>query len=248
MARGLPFIDGTRDWSFSLATILSYSALEVQFIESTQWCQGDPPVTRGVDRAGSDYASREAATLNEALGRRIRSMRLERSLTLEEVAARSACSVGSLSQIERGIGNPSFNTLVKISHALNISVGRLLETTSTVHPVVRRGERKRLEGIHPAGVDIATLYEVLTPSLEGALEVLYLEVPPGTSTEPTPFVHEGEEVGIILEGVHEVHLDGEVHTLHEGDTITYKSTIPHWYRNPGPGVVRAIWIITPPTW
>jgi transcriptional regulator with XRE-family HTH domain len=202
----------------------------------------------GADRAAARSAAQHAATLSDALGRRIRALRLERSLTLEEVAARSGCSVGSLSQIERGRGNPSFNTLVKISHALNISVGRLLETASTVSPVVRRAERRRLEGLHSADPENGTLYELLTPNLDGALEVLYLEVPPGTSTEPTPFVHEGEEVGFILEGVHEVHLGGDVHTLHEGDAIAYRSTIPHWYRNPGPGVVRAIWIITPPSW
>jgi transcriptional regulator with XRE-family HTH domain len=189
-----------------------------------------------------------ASALTEALGRRIRALRLERHLTLEEVAAGSGVSVGSLSQIERGIGNPSFNTLVKISHSLRVPVGRLLDTTATVHPVVRKNERRRLETSRSIDLSQETLYELLTPSLDGALEVLYLEVPPNTSTEGTPFTHEGEEVGFILEGVHEVHLDGEVYTLREGDSISYRSTRPHWYRNPGPGLVRAIWIITPPTW
>lgn len=195
----------------------------------------------------SEAAEIHAAALSEALGRRIRKLRLERTLTLDEVAARSGCSVGSLSQIERGIGNPSFNTLVKISHALDISVGRLLQAAGTHDPVVRRAERKRLAGSSTT-VENGTTYELLTPNLDGELEVLYLEIPPGASTEPTPFTHEGEEVGHILEGVHEVHLDGVVHVLQAGDTITYRSRVPHWYRNPGPDTVRAIWIITPPSW
>jgi transcriptional regulator with XRE-family HTH domain len=200
-----------------------------------------------VQTSESEEAELRAAALSEALGRRIRKLRIDRALTLDEVAARSGCSVGSLSQIERGIGNPSFNTLVKISHALDISVGRLLEAAGTADPVVRRSERKRL----PSGsttVENGTSYELLTPNLDGALEVLYLEIPPGASTESTPFTHQGEEVGYILEGVHEVHLDGVVHVLREGDAITYRSTVPHWYRNPGPDTVRAIWIITPPSW
>ncbi len=195
----------------------------------------------------SQEARLAAEALSEALGRRIRKLRLERSMTLDEVAARSGCSVGSLSQIERGIGNPSFATLVKISHALDISVARLLEAAGSHDPVVRREDRRRLEGSQ-AVVENGTTYELLTPNLDGALEVLYLEIPPGASTESTPFSHRGEEVGYILEGVHEVHLDGVSYVLREGDTITYDSTRPHWYRNPGPGVVRAIWIITPPTW
>lgn len=195
----------------------------------------------------SQEARLAAEALGEALGRRIRKLRLERSMTLDEVAARSGCSVGSLSQIERGMGNPSFATLVKISHALDISVGRLLEAAGSHDPVVRQKDRRRLEGSQ-AVVENGTTYELLTPNLDGALEVLYLEIPPGASTESTPFSHRGEEVGYILEGVHEVHLDGVRHVLREGDTISYSSTTPHWYRNPGPGVVRAIWIITPPTW
>ncbi len=195
----------------------------------------------------SEEASAQAAKLGEMLGPRIRRLRGERSLTLDEVAARSGCSVGSLSQIERGIGNPSFNTLVKISHALGISVGRMLDTASTHDPVVRRSERRKLEG-SATTVENGTTYELLTPNLDGALEVLYMEIPPGASTEATPFTHQGEEVGLILEGVHEVHLDGITHVLLEGDTISYRSTVPHWYRNPGPETVRAIWIITPPTW
>lgn len=195
----------------------------------------------------SEEARLAAEALSEALGRRIRKLRLERSMTLDEVAARSGCSLGSLSQIERGIGNPSFATLVKISHALDISVARLLEVATRHDPVVRREERRRLEGSQ-AVVENGTTYELLTPNLDGALEVLYLEIPPGASTESTPFSHQGEEVGYILEGIHEVHLDGVTHVLREGDTISYNSTLPHWYRNPGPGVARAIWIITPPTW
>ena len=115
----------------------------------------------------SEEASAQAAALSEVLGRRIRKLRIDRSLTLDEVAARSGCSVGSLSQIERGIGNPSFNTLVKISHALEISVGRLLEAAGTADPVVRRSERKHL----PSGsttVENGTSYELLTPNLVAA--------------------------------------------------------------------------------
>ena len=193
-------------------------------------------------------AAERAALLGETLGRRIRKLRLEGGLTLEEVALTSGVSQGSLSQIERGIGNPSFNTMVKIAHALRTSVAQLLEETSTVEPVVRRENRRRLDRARLGMPEDGTVHELLTPNNEGALEVIYLEVPPGTSTEATPYSHEGEEVGFILEGVQEVHLEGRVHLLREGDTITYSSTTPHWYRNPGPGVMRAIWIITPPTW
>jgi len=188
--------------------------------------------------------------LRGALGRQVRQLRLDRGLTLEDVASRSGCSLGSLSQIERGLGNPSFGTLVKIAHALRVSIGRLVELDEEakppVSPVVRKDHRRRLNP-HNAVPGDGTIYEMLTPDLDRALEVLLLKVPPGTSTEATPFVHEGEEVGYILSGVQEVHVDGVTHTLVAGDSISYSSTVPHWYRNASAAVVEAIWIITPPT-
>ena len=188
--------------------------------------------------------------LRRALGQQIRQLRLARGLTLEEVASRSGCSLGSLSQLERGLGNPSFATLVRISHALRVSVARLVELgqdgQGVVSPVVRKGQRRRFNP-HNSMPGDGTIYELLTPDFDRALEVIYLHVPPGSSTEATPFAHEGEESGYIVKGTHEVHVDGTLHVLRAGDNISYESTKPHWYRNPGKETVEAIWIITPPT-
>ena len=50
-----------------------------------------------------------------------------------------------------------------------------------------------------------------------------------------------------VEGRHEVHLGDATYTLEPGDSITYSSRLPHWYRNPGDEPVRSLWVITPPT-
>lgn len=202
--------------------------------------------------ASTETAARERlrSELQKALGEQIRQLRLERGLTLEDVAERSGVSLGSLSQLERGLGNPSFGTLVRISHALRVSVGRLVELEQegglAKSPVVRKGERRRFDPHNSVPGD-GTVYELLTPDFDRLLEVIYLRVPPGVTTEATPFTHEGEETGYILKGRHEVHVDGTLHLLEAGDSISYASTRPHWYRNSGQETVEAIWIITPPT-
>ena len=183
------------------------------------------------------------------VGQQVRALRTERGLTLDDLATRSGCSIGSLSQIERGLGNPAFGTLVKIAHALDVPVVRLLHSPepATVSPVVRKAERRRITPPSSSAGD-GTVYELLTPDLDRALEVLRMRIPPGHDTHMTPFVHEGEEVCHLLRGTHEVHLNGTVYTLSEGDTISFPSTTPHWYRNAGPDEVEAIHIITPPSW
>lgn len=182
----------------------------------------------------------------QALGTQLRALRKQQKLTLESLAARANVSAGIMSQVERGQGNPSFNTLVQIAHALSIPVAQLFRGERTTSPVVRHDERRRLSIHRSAGDDLA-IPELLTPGLDHALEALMIVAPPGYSTESTPFSHDGEEFGIILEGTHEVHLGGVCYTLECGDAITYSSRLPHWYRNPTDQIVRSIWVITPPT-
>ena len=182
------------------------------------------------------------------LGIRIRALRRERNLTLERLSELANLSVGIVSQIERGRGNPSFATLAQLAHGLDIPVGRLLHVAEQHRsPVVRRGERRRLDG-HGLGYDDGGQYEHLIPDLTGALEVVWVEHEPGYDTSATPYRHNGEEFGLVIEGQVVVHLDGVAHDLGPGDSIRYDSTVPHWYSNPGPDVCRAVWVITPPTW
>lgn len=181
-----------------------------------------------------------------AVGLQVRQLRRQRHLTLDELSRRSGVSIGLISQIERGRGNPSFNTLVQLAHALDASIGRLFHAADEHSPVVRRTERRKLD-LHHGAVDDGAVHELLTPTLDRALEVVWVEAPPGYSTAETPFTHGGEEVGVVLSGTHEVYLDGVRYVLEAGDSISYSSTIPHWYANSGPAPVTAIWIITPPS-
>jgi transcriptional regulator with XRE-family HTH domain len=184
----------------------------------------------------------------QGLGIRLRSLRRERDLTLERLSELSGLSVGIVSQIERGKGNPSFTTLAQLAHGLDIPVGRLLHVTEQDRsPVVRRGERRRLDG-HGLGYDDGGKYELLTPDFTGALEVVWVEHEPGYDTSATPYRHNGEEFGVVIEGRVVVTVDGVSHDLGPGDSIRYDSSVPHWYSNPGPDTCRAVWVITPPTW
>lgn len=180
------------------------------------------------------------------VGVQVKRLRGERRMTLEELSRRSGVSTGLISQIERGRGNPSFNTLAQLAHALDASIGRLFYAVEDHSPVVRRAARRQLDP-HISSAQDGAKHELLTPSLDRALEVVWVEAPPGYSTADTPFTHAGEEVGVVLSGTHEVWLDGVRHVLEPGDSISYPSTIPHWYVNAGTEPVTAIWIITPPT-
>ena len=64
------------------------------------------------------------------MGRAIRELRLERDLTQEVLSHAAGITVGHLSKIERGQSNPTWETLVALASALDVSMadlGRLAE-------------------------------------------------------------------------------------------------------------------------
>ncbi len=186
------------------------------------------------------------ATISE-FSRRLGPLRLAVGLSIEELAAKADISTGLLSQLERGIGNPSFNTMAKLAYALGVPIGTFFNGVQPADPVVRKHARKKLAHASFANGTPAPVYELLTPDLQRKLEVIWVELPPGQSNEEAPFVHDTEECGVLLSGTLEVHLGDQVHTLNAGDSIAFNGLVPHWYRNPGKVPAVSIWIVTPPS-
>lgn len=179
----------------------------------------------------------------DPLGQGLRARRLERGLTLAEAAAAAEISASALSQIERGLVNPTIVTLRRLAAALGVGVFTLLpdEQPTVAAVVVHEHERKTL-GLPNSAV----VYQLLTPNLRGQLEMLYYEIEPGGTTFEGGFAHEGEECCVVLEGRGELELAGRRIPLEAGDAATYSSGIPHALRNSGDTTLKAFSAITPP--
>ena len=67
------------------------------------------------------------ASLKTQFGNKLKSLRMEKGLTQEQLADATELSIESISNMERGIFGPRFNNLEKIAAALNIEVVRLFE-------------------------------------------------------------------------------------------------------------------------
>lgn len=57
----------------------------------------------------------------------IRSIRRSQYLTLQDVSDKTGLSISTISSIERGISNPTLNTLTKIALCLNIRLEDLIK-------------------------------------------------------------------------------------------------------------------------
>ena len=81
----------------------------------------------------------------ERIGGKIRSLRKKQAQTLEDLSRSTGLSKGLLSQVERGISQPSLETLWKITKALDTSIVYFFEdVTHSQVQVVRRGERSKI--------------------------------------------------------------------------------------------------------
>ncbi|MCP4356624.1 MAG: cupin domain-containing protein [Chloroflexi bacterium] len=194
-----------------------------------------------------------SATGTQSLGEKIRHYRKQNRLKLVELAEQCGISPSFLSQIERDQANPSVTTLYSLADGLHVSIAKFFtdaEAANSVNQqvavntaqVVPADRRKIL--IYP-GTGIRN--ELLSPDLQRAIQMMRIVMPPGTDSGDTPFVHQGEECGIVLQGQLETLVGDERYVLGPGDTIYHDSTIPHRSRNIGDTDVIIIVAKTPPS-
>ena len=176
-----------------------------------------------------------------SLGSQIRKYRKSRHLNLTRLADSCNISHSFLSQIERDQANPSIPTLYAIAETLGVTVADLFSDSvpdpteaqpalqaSTTAKVIRTDRRTVI--IYP---DRGIRTEFLTPNLQGAIQMLWIVMPPGSDSGEWPFVHQGEECGVILQGQLETTIGGQTYRLGPGDSIYHDSTLPHQSRNVG---------------
>jgi transcriptional regulator with XRE-family HTH domain len=179
------------------------------------------------------------------LGTKLRNLRHDRNLTMKEIAGLSGLTESFISQVERDSVNPSVASLLRICEALGVHIAHLFDPPSKPGGrVVRSSERSRLS--YPG---FASTDALLSPDLNGKLEVLWAESDPGGSSGDQYYTHPGdEECIVVIKGSLELWVGEEHHVLHAGDAITFESRTPHRWKNPGRGKMEAIWVVTPPSY
>jgi transcriptional regulator with XRE-family HTH domain len=179
-------------------------------------------------------------SVTAALGGRIRTLRLERGLSLRTVASAAQVSPSLLSQIERGEASPSLISLVAIADALVVRPGVLLEddasNVATASPVVRRSERRVVD-------DELCRREYLMHLDDPYLEVAELIVAPGGQSRPRLAKHSGRDYGVVITGEIVVEFEGRSETLRGGDYIAFDAKHAHRIVNRSRKPSRVLWII-----
>jgi quercetin dioxygenase-like cupin family protein/DNA-binding XRE family transcriptional regulator len=179
-----------------------------------------------------------------SIGPKLRELRSQRGLSLQQLAERSDVSAAAIHKIERNGMVPTITTLLKLAGALNRPVSYFVEEEESLSPVsfVPADGRRAVYTSH-TGIDLAGLSGPYGRFfLAGALAT----IEPGASSGERPMEHPGEELVFVVDGVFEMDVDGKTYSLAEGDALHFRTDRPHRWRNPSRRVTKAVWLALRP--
>lgn len=160
--------------------------------------------------------------LASGFGRRVRQLREEAGLTLEQLSTRSAVSRAMLSKVERGEKSPTIGVATKIAHALDTSLSDLVgaPAASGVAVVMRKSDR-------PIFRDPETGFErhIVSAALgAGRTEMVCHYLPAHVSTGPLPASPPGTEKQlVVIKGTLTVAVGGVSERLGTGDSLFFQA-------------------------
>jgi transcriptional regulator with XRE-family HTH domain len=174
------------------------------------------------------------------IGARIRALRRERGLTMEQVAAATSLTKGFISQLERDRTQPSLSSIARICNALGVRLSHVFER-EPAPALVRKDERPEIDTYFP------TSNYLLSSRDERRLQAIESVVAPSAGAGNELYTLPGDvEFVYVLEGSLELRVGDETHVLDAGDAITYELSKPHTWRNPSASkTLRVLWIAVP---
>lgn len=172
------------------------------------------------------------------IGSKITALRSLKNFGPEDLAAKAALSVNQLSLIETGRSIPSLGVLIRISRALGIRLGTLLDDNEKEGPALVREKDRQLGYSFSTNEDIKRehlTFFSLAPNKAGRhMEPFIVDIKPGENNQLPKSSHEGEEFIFVMEGKITIAYGTDIFELGKGDSIYLDSIVDHFVTTPGP--------------
>ncbi len=167
----------------------------------------------------------KATTCDEAVDarvrRRLRELRTEQGLTLQQVAARANIDISTLSRLEAGKRRLALDHIPPLAAALGVSTDELLAAPAPLDPRVR-GESRVCNGL--------TMWPLTNRGPASGLHAFKIHVSPARVAPPDELrVHEGHDWLYVLDGRLRLLLGAEDLTIKPGEAVEFSTWTPHWF-------------------
>lgn len=188
----------------------------------------------------------DAFTTECRVAARLKALRADRGLTLDELGKRSGVSRSMISLIERAESSPTASVLDRLSAALGVTLASMFaeETRVDARPIVRRGEQV-------AWSDPETGYvrrNVSPPGFPSPIELVEVVLPSGAQVAYDSGFRDPpvDQQVWVIEGSIEVRVGDQVHQLEAGDCLAMRIDRPIGFRNRGVSAARHLVALTNP--
>lgn len=182
--------------------------------------------------------------IKKIVGKKLKAIRLKNDMTIQNLASKSNVSSNMISRIERGLTIPSVEILMKLSRVFDKSINYFVEEVKTTHEVVFSSTGNRAKTVYDDVENMQT--ESFTSGLrDPQFTSFFCTIKQGGTSGVREMYHPGDELIYVLEGSIRVAIADEIHTLTKGDSLSFKSHLPHRWDNIGNDDAKVIWTLSP---
>jgi transcriptional regulator with XRE-family HTH domain len=165
--------------------------------------------------------AKEGDDVDTRVRRRLRELRTQRGLTLEEVATRADIDVSTLSRLESGKRRLALDHLPRLASALSVTTDDLMRAPEVDDPRVRGSSHTR---------DGVTYWPLTRSGPAGGLHTFKIRVSTRRRNPPAELpVHDGNDWLYVLSGQLRLILGERDFTIKPGEAVEFSTWTPHWF-------------------
>jgi len=175
-------------------------------------------------------------TQDNKLGEKIITLRTAHHLSQQDLADRCGCDVSTIKGLEDGDLPASLAPLIKITRALGVRLGTLMDDDEDLGPAFidsdQMEEVARLKSLETTSGGDLSYFSLAAGRPSRHMDPFVITITPSGETNHELVGHEGEEWLYGLEGEVEIAYGKEenLYVLHPGESIYYDSIVPHQVR------------------
>jgi transcriptional regulator with XRE-family HTH domain len=182
--------------------------------------------------------------IKKIVGKKLKGIRLKHDMTIQVLAEKSQVSSNMISRIERGLTIPSVEILMRLATVFDKSINYFVEDVSTSHEIVHTRPGSRDKTVYDDEHNMHT--ESFTSGLRDPQFMSFLcTVERGGTSGVKNMYHPGDELIYLIEGRLQVTIVDDVYNLEAGDSLSFKSHLPHRWDNVGESDAKVIWTLSP---
>lgn len=165
----------------------------------------------------------------DAVGPRLKHLRLRRDVTMTQLAAETGISTSTLSRLEAGLRRPTLEQLLPLARFYGVTLDSLVDAPRTADPRVDLRPRSCGDG--------STIIPLTRRP--GGIQAYKLVLPTGRDDAiPDLRSHEGFDWAYVLNGTLRLVLGDQDLFLHAGEVAEFDTRTPHWFGATSKGPVE----------